>query len=116
MPPEVLERVGTPSSPPASRERVWGGDARAAFTQHGGSLEYRSEEGRGTVVVGVLPLQQKRVTLGALLLVDDEPGMLFALKELTKQRRHEVVLARSGRRRSRTSRRRCGVTDYAIRR
>jgi len=34
--------------------------------------------------------------LARLLLVDDEPGMLFALKELTKQRRHEVVLARSG--------------------
>ncbi|MFN2547790.1 MAG: sigma-54-dependent transcriptional regulator [Myxococcales bacterium] len=31
-----------------------------------------------------------------LLLVDDEPAMLFALKELAKQRRHDAVLARSG--------------------
>jgi len=66
MPPEVLERVGTPFF--TTREQGTGlgvAMARAAFTQHGGSLEYRSEEGRGTVVVGVLPLQQKRVTLGA---------------------------------------------------
>ena len=34
--------------------------------------------------------------MARLLLVDDEPAMLFALKALTKQRRHEVVLARSG--------------------
>ena len=33
--------------------------------------------------------------MARLLLVDDEPGMLFALKALTKQRRHEAVLARS---------------------
>ena len=33
--------------------------------------------------------------MARLLLVDDEPAMLFALKELTKQRRHEAVLARS---------------------
>src|SRR5207248_5138547 len=38
----------------------------------------------------------RRGSLARLLLVDDEPGMLFALKELTKQRRHEAVLARSG--------------------
>src|SRR5207237_6909894 len=66
MPREVLERVGTPFF--TTREQGTGlgvAMARAAFTQHGGSLEYRSEEGRGTVVVGVLPLQQKRVTLGA---------------------------------------------------
>jgi two-component system response regulator AtoC len=30
------------------------------------------------------------------LLVDDEPAMLFALKELAKQRRHEGLVARSG--------------------
>jgi two-component system response regulator AtoC len=34
--------------------------------------------------------------LGRLLLVDDEPAMLFALKELAKQRKHEAALARSG--------------------
>jgi len=34
--------------------------------------------------------------VGRLLLVDDEPAMLFALKELAESRKHEVVLARSG--------------------
>src|SRR5205823_5518800 len=34
--------------------------------------------------------------LSRLLLVDDEPAMLFALKELAKQRRHDAVIARSG--------------------
>jgi len=65
MPPEVLERVGTPFF--TTREQGTGlgvAMARAAFRQHGGSLEYRSEEGRGTTVVGVLPLQQER-TVGA---------------------------------------------------
>jgi len=34
--------------------------ARAAFRQHGGSLEYQSEEGRGTVVIGTLPVEERR--------------------------------------------------------
>jgi two-component system response regulator AtoC len=34
--------------------------------------------------------------MARLLLVDDEPGMLFALKELAQSRGHEPVLARSG--------------------
>jgi two-component system response regulator AtoC len=34
--------------------------------------------------------------MARLLLVDDEPAMLFALKELVESRRHEAVLARSG--------------------
>jgi two-component system response regulator AtoC len=34
--------------------------------------------------------------MARLLLVDDEPAMLFALKELALSRGHEVVLARSG--------------------
>jgi len=35
--------------------------------------------------------------MARLLLVDDEAGMLFALKELVESRGHEAVLARSGR-------------------
>jgi two-component system response regulator AtoC len=34
--------------------------------------------------------------MARLLLVDDEPAMLFALKELAESRKHEAVLARSG--------------------
>ena len=66
MPPEVLERLGTPFF--TTREQGTGlgvAMARAAFTQHGGSLDYQSEEGRGTTVVGTLPLQQERRSIGA---------------------------------------------------
>jgi len=35
--------------------------------------------------------------MARLLLADDEPGMLFALKELVESRGHEAVLARNGR-------------------
>src|SRR5207248_5558168 len=41
------------------------------------------------------PSPRRRLPLARLLLVDDEPAMLFALKELAKQRRHEAVIARS---------------------
>ena len=34
--------------------------------------------------------------MARLLLVDDEPAMLFALKELVRQRQHEAIVARSG--------------------
>src|SRR5207237_8465907 len=66
MAPEVLERVGTPFF--TTREQGTGlgvAMARAAFRQHGGSLGYRSEAGRGTTVVGTLPLQQERRAIGA---------------------------------------------------
>ena len=61
MPREVLERVGTPFF--TTREQGTGlgvAMARAAFRQHGGSLEYQSEEGRGTVVIGTLPVEERR--------------------------------------------------------
>jgi len=66
MPREVLERVGTPFF--TTRDQGTGlgvAMARAAFAQHGGSLQYQSEEGRGTTVVGTLPLQQERRAVGA---------------------------------------------------
>lgn len=65
MPREVLERVGTPFF--TTREQGTGlgvAMARAAFSQHGGSLEYRSVEGRGTTVTGIIPVD-RRATLGA---------------------------------------------------
>ena len=34
--------------------------------------------------------------MARLLLVDDEPAMLFALKELAESRKHETVLAKTG--------------------
>jgi signal transduction histidine kinase len=56
MAPEVVQRVGTPFF--TTRERGTGLGvvlARAAFEQHGGTLEYRSAPGQGTIVLGTLP-------------------------------------------------------------
>jgi len=58
MPPEVLDRLGTPFF--TTREQGTGlgvVTARAAFAQHGGSLVYASEPGRGTTAIGTLPLK-----------------------------------------------------------
>jgi signal transduction histidine kinase len=58
MPPEVLDRLGTPFF--TTREQGTGlgvVTARAAFAQHGGSLVYSSEPGRGTTAVGTLPVR-----------------------------------------------------------
>jgi len=58
MPPEVLDRIGTPFF--TTRDEGTGLGvvvARATFTQHGGSLVYSSEPGRGTTAVGTLPLR-----------------------------------------------------------
>ncbi len=57
MPPEVLEKVGTPFF--TTREHGTGlgvALARAAFVQHGGALQYTSAVGRGTTALGILPL------------------------------------------------------------
>jgi signal transduction histidine kinase len=56
MTPEMAARIGTPFF--TTRERGAGlgvALARAAFEQHGGSLEYRSAPGRGTTAIGTLP-------------------------------------------------------------
>jgi signal transduction histidine kinase len=58
MPPEVLDRIGTPFF--TTRDDGTGLGvvvARAAFAHHGGSLVYSSEPGRGTTAVGTLPLR-----------------------------------------------------------
>lgn len=60
MPPDVLEKVGTPFF--TTREQGSGLGvvlARAAFVQHGGALEYTSAEGHGTVATGILPLSRR---------------------------------------------------------
>jgi signal transduction histidine kinase len=57
MPPEVLEKIGTPFF--TTRENGTGlgvALARAAFVQHGGALQYTSAVGRGTTALGILPL------------------------------------------------------------
>ena len=60
MPPEVLEKVGTPFF--TTRDQGTGLGvvlARTAFVQHGGALQYQSAEGRGTVATGTLPLARR---------------------------------------------------------
>ena len=61
MPPEVLERLGTPFF--TTRDEGTGLGvvvARSAFAQHGGSLVYSSEPGQGTTAVGTLPLKSNQ--------------------------------------------------------
>jgi signal transduction histidine kinase len=58
MPPEVLDRIGTPFF--TTREEGTGLGvvvARSAFAQHGGSLVYSSQPGQGTTAVGTLPIK-----------------------------------------------------------
>jgi signal transduction histidine kinase len=58
MPPEVLARIGTPFF--TTREKGTGLGvllARGVFVQHGGSLDYVSTPGRGTVATATLPSQ-----------------------------------------------------------
>ena len=60
MPRDVLDRLGTPFF--TTREQGTGlgvAMARAVFAQHGGALDYQSEEGRGTTATGTIPLQER---------------------------------------------------------
>jgi signal transduction histidine kinase len=66
MAPEVLERLGTPFF--TTRDEGTGLGvvvARATFAQHGGSLVYSSEPGRGTTALGTLPLKRSNGAAGA---------------------------------------------------
>jgi signal transduction histidine kinase len=66
MAPEVLERLGTPFF--TTRDQGTGLGvvvARATFAQHGGSLVYSSEPGRGTTALGTLPLKRSNDAAGA---------------------------------------------------
>jgi signal transduction histidine kinase len=60
MPPEVLARIGTPFF--TTREKGTGLGvllARGVFQQHGGTLEYASTPGRGTVATATLPYRPR---------------------------------------------------------
>ena len=67
MPPEVLEKVGTPFFTTRNEGTGLGvALARAAFVQHGGALEYSSAEGRGTTATGTLPISRRSDGASAL--------------------------------------------------
>jgi signal transduction histidine kinase len=56
MPPDTLGRIGTPFF--TTRDEGTGLGvvlARSVIAQHGGSLRYRSEPGKGTTVTVTLP-------------------------------------------------------------
>jgi len=60
MPPETLRRVGTPFF--TTREEGTGlgvALARSVIAQHGGSLRYESEPGKGTTVRAMLPRRSR---------------------------------------------------------
>jgi signal transduction histidine kinase len=62
MPREVLDRIGTAFFTTRPQGTGLGVVlARAAFSQHGGSLHYESAPERGTVVTGTLPLRRSDV-------------------------------------------------------
>ncbi|HEX4383806.1 MAG TPA: HAMP domain-containing sensor histidine kinase [Myxococcales bacterium] len=66
MSADTLSRLGTPFF--TTRDEGTGLGvvvARATFTQHGGSLVYTSEAGRGTTAVGTLPLKRSINAAGA---------------------------------------------------
>jgi signal transduction histidine kinase len=59
MAAEVLDRLGTPFFTTRTEGTGLGVvTARATFAQHGGSLVYTSEPGRGTTAVGTLPVKR----------------------------------------------------------
>jgi signal transduction histidine kinase len=67
MPPEVLEKVGTPFFTTRTEGTGLGvALARAAFVQHGGALEYSSVHGRGTTATGILPISRRSDGASAL--------------------------------------------------
>jgi signal transduction histidine kinase len=55
MAPELVERLGTPFPTDERGAGLGVALARAAFEQHGGTLEYRSAPGQGTSAVGSVP-------------------------------------------------------------
>ena len=58
MPPEVLDRVGTPFFTTRDEGTGLGVTlARTTFVHHGGRLEYASAPGQGTVATAVIPLR-----------------------------------------------------------
>src|SRR5207237_2599198 len=97
--PTCWSAWGRRSSPPASRAPAsawrWRGrpsrSTAARWSTTARKAAARSQPARCRSV-----LSRKGGRLARLLLVDDEPAMLFALKELAESRKHETVLAKAG--------------------
>ena len=101
----VLEKLGTPFFTTRAEGNGLGVVlARTVITQHGGKLEFASAPGSGTTATVHPPRStphQRRHRRGtgswaAVLLVDDDPGLLFALSEVLEAQGHQVVTAESG--------------------
>ena len=104
-PPEDLERLGTSFFTTRPNGTGLGVVlAQGVITQHGGTLTYASTVGKGTTATIIAarpsrprapePAAARRDGRGArvstVLLVDDEPGVLFTLSEVLTERGHRV--------------------------
>src|SRR5260370_15993693 len=85
-----------PSSPPANRAPAWAWRWRGPLSRST-AVRASTPARKGAARPPPAPFLCRRGrAMGRLLLVDDEPAILFALKEVAKSRGHEALLARSG--------------------
>src|SRR5258708_31370865 len=85
-----------PSSPPANRAPAWAWRWRGPLSRST-AVPSSTPARKGAAPPPPAPFPCRRGRpMGRLLLVDDEPAILFALKELAKSRGHEALLAPSG--------------------
>src|SRR5207248_11044292 len=85
------------SSPPATGAPAWAWRWRGRLSPSTAARSNtRARWAAGPPRWAPCRFRKKGGLLARLLLVDDEPAMLFALKELVRQRQHEAIVARSG--------------------
>src|SRR5437868_9684886 len=85
------------SSPPATRAPAWAWRWRGRLSPSTAARSNtRARWAAGPPRWAPCRFRKKGGLLARLLLVDDEPAMLFALKELVRGRGHEAIVARSG--------------------
>ncbi len=78
--------------------------AHKVVTQHGGSIDIDSIEGAGTTVTARLPLHQQKeeaeeapdADSPAVMVVDDQHGMLVVTREVLQTQGYQVITASSG--------------------
>ena len=100
MSEERLAQLGAPFASDAAEGTGLGVLlARGVARQHGGELVFESAPGQGTCAMLVLPIAARPrggALMAEILIVDDEPAVLFTLRELLEERGHRVRTAQSG--------------------
>jgi PAS domain S-box-containing protein len=115
MPEDVQRRVFDPfftTKSPGEGSGLGLPLCRSMIENHGGTIEISSQPGQGTTVSLTLPAAASEAPApqdasgpaapaqpvsASILLIDDEPGVLRALRRLLERRGHEVTTAASGR-------------------